>query len=169
VETAALPAALTAHLQTRLPDYMVPAHIRVLDTLPLTPNGKINRRALPTPTSDSLATVATYVAPSTPVEEQLAALWRATLGLEQVSIHDNFFDLGGHSLLVVKLRSLLQTGLQREIAVIDLFRYPTIHRFAHYLMQTAPDDTTTTMTTIQARADQQRAALRQRRQRKPQR
>ncbi len=168
VEAAALPEVLKAHLQSRLPDYMVPAHIQVLDTLPLTPNGKINRRALPTPTSDSLATVATYVAPSTPVEERLAAIWRATLGLEQVGIHDNFFDLGGHSLLVVKLRDLLQTELQREIAVVDLFRYPTIHRLAHYLMQTA-NGSTTTLTIAQARADQQRAALQLRRQRMQQR
>ncbi|WP_045771242.1 non-ribosomal peptide synthetase, partial [Xanthomonas albilineans] len=89
---------LRATLATRLPEHMVPAAYVQLDRLPLTPNGKLDRKALPAPDADALATQA-YVAPEGELETQLADLYRELLGVEQVGRHDNFFALGGHSLL----------------------------------------------------------------------
>ncbi|WP_152625171.1 AMP-binding enzyme, partial [Xanthomonas albilineans] len=89
---------LRATLATRLPEHMVPAAYVQLDRLPLTPNGKLDRKALPAPDADALATQA-YLAPEGERETQLADLYRELLGVEQVGRHDNFFALGGHSLL----------------------------------------------------------------------
>ena len=93
--------AQRARLKGRLPDYMIPSALMVLDSLPLTPNGKVDRKALPVPEQD--ADASGYQAPRTPIETTLADIWGDTLKLSQVGIHDNFFDLGGHSLLAVQL------------------------------------------------------------------
>jgi amino acid adenylation domain-containing protein/non-ribosomal peptide synthase protein (TIGR01720 family) len=90
---------LQAHLQTRLPDYMVPAHILLLERLPLTANGKLDKRALPTPGAVSRG----YVAPEGEVEEKLAAVWADVLKLERVGSSDNFFELGGDSILSLQI------------------------------------------------------------------
>src|SRR6185437_1437381 len=103
VASDAPPAAdLRAHLQTRLPAYMLPAAFVTLPALPLTPNGKVDRRALPAPegaSSDERA----YVAPGTPSEITLAAIWTDLLGADPIGVEDNFFELGGHSLLATQL------------------------------------------------------------------
>ena len=84
---------------------MVPAIFVMLETLPLTPSGKVDRRALPVPGSLRPALEDLYVAPRTPMEQQVAAIWCHLLGLERVGIYDNFFELGGHSLLAMQLLS----------------------------------------------------------------
>ncbi|MBV9787774.1 MAG: amino acid adenylation domain-containing protein, partial [Chloroflexi bacterium] len=94
-----LPSILRRHLQEHLPAHMIPAAFVVLDALPLTPNGKVDLRALPAPTDDRPELTPTYLAPRSGVERQIADVWQAALKLERVGIHDNFFDLGGHSLL----------------------------------------------------------------------
>ena len=110
-------------LKDTLPEYMVPAFYVPLETLPLTPNGKIDRKALPDP--DGELFVHQYVAPSTATEELLAEIWQDLLGQEQVGIHDNFFERGGHSLLVVTMiERMRQQGL--EVEVRTLFTNPTI-------------------------------------------
>ena len=91
---------LRDHLKSELPEYMVPSAFVKLDTIPLTPNGKVDRKALPAPDADALVTHA-WEAPQGPVEEVLSGIWQELLGVERVGRHDSFFDLGGHSLLIV--------------------------------------------------------------------
>ncbi len=126
VEAAALPAALTADLQSRLPDYMVPAHIQVLDTLPLTPNGKIDRKALPAP--EGIAGER-YELPRNEVERQLAEVWAEILKRPDLGIHDNFFALGGDSILSIQIVARArQRGM--HLTPRDLFAHQTIAALA---------------------------------------
>ncbi|WP_122562428.1 non-ribosomal peptide synthetase, partial [Pseudomonas viridiflava] len=125
--------ALRAHLTGHLPEYMVPAAYVALDALPLTQNGKVDRKALPVPSLDALAT-ATYQAPDTPIEQRLAELWAEVLEVERVGRHDSFFELGGHSLLAIRLVSLMQkSGLSLSLA--ELFQHPSIAALAGLLEQ----------------------------------
>ena len=96
---------LRAYVQGQLPEYMVPAAFVVLEALPLTPNGKVDRRALPAPETGRPQLAGQYVAPRTPVEQHVAAIWELVLGVEGVGVHDNFFALGGHSLLATQVVS----------------------------------------------------------------
>jgi amino acid adenylation domain-containing protein len=126
---------LRRFLQATLPDYMVPTAFVFLDTLPLTPNGKVDRRALPAPEGGRPELDATYVAPRSEVEQSIAAVWQELLHIDRVGLHDNFFDLGGHSLLLVQVHSKLRRVFQTDIAIIDLFQYPTINALTTYLSQ----------------------------------
>ncbi|WHS56692.1 amino acid adenylation domain-containing protein [Pseudomonas brassicacearum] len=120
--------ALRAHLQSRLPDYMVPAAYVRLDALPLTPNGKLDRKALPVPDQASIITRG-YEAPLGDTEITLARLWRQVLNVERVGRHDHFFELGGHSLLAVNLiEQMRQVGLSADVRV--LFGQPTLAALA---------------------------------------
>jgi hypothetical protein len=104
-DAQATDSELRAHLRESVPDYMLPQHFVHLEALPLTPSGKVDRKALPPPFVR--ADVATFVAPETAGERLLAAVWREVLGVERVSAHDNFFDIGGHSLLSLAVMSKL--------------------------------------------------------------
>jgi amino acid adenylation domain-containing protein/thioester reductase-like protein len=115
---------LQAFLKKTLPDYMVPSLFVVMDALPLTPNGKIDRRALPAP--KPAKSDANFVAPRNLVEQQLAEIWRRVLALEQVGIHDHFFDLGGHSLLAAQFLAQVREAFQIELPLTVLFDQPTI-------------------------------------------
>ncbi|MEK6284010.1 MAG: phosphopantetheine-binding protein, partial [Acidobacteriota bacterium] len=117
---------LRRHLQKKLPEYMVPSAFVVLSEMPLLPNGKVNRRALPN--LDEVAPVSTrsFVAPRTPIEEELAELWRELLKVEKVGIYDHFFELGGHSLLITQLASRIQKKFQMNVSLRSLFKSPTI-------------------------------------------
>ncbi|RKH59280.1 non-ribosomal peptide synthetase, partial [Corallococcus interemptor] len=116
--------AVRAFLKERLPEYMVPAAFVSLDALPLTSNGKVDRKALPAPQGTTLTS--SYVAPSTPTEEQLAALFTQVLRAERVGIHDDFFSLGGHSLLATQLMARVRSTFRRELPVRALFEAPTV-------------------------------------------
>ncbi|MFM7547880.1 MAG: amino acid adenylation domain-containing protein, partial [Cyanobacteriota bacterium] len=129
VDAAGLPAVLKAHLQSSLPEYMVPAAFVVLESFPLTPNGKLDRKALPAPEVDAYAT-GVYAPPAGPVEEALAALWGELLGIERVGRHDDFFALGGHSLLAVQVISRLRSSLGLEVSLAELFARPVLAEFA---------------------------------------
>ncbi|CUS36977.1 putative Multi-domain non-ribosomal peptide synthetase [Candidatus Nitrospira nitrosa] len=111
-------------LRERVPDYMVPSTIVVLESLPRNANGKVDRRSLPEP--DLRGSLQTFVAPRTDMETRLAREWAEVLGLPQVGIHDNFFDLGGHSLTAVQLVSRIQRIIGNPIALLDLFQAPTV-------------------------------------------
>ncbi|MBX3301082.1 MAG: amino acid adenylation domain-containing protein [Nitrospira sp.] len=121
-----------ARLGQVLPDYMVPAHVMVLEQLPLTPNGKVDRRALPAP--DLQRGETGYVAPRTPTEAQLATIWAEVLKRDKVGVEDNFFTLGGHSLLAITLlERMRQAGLATTVRA--LFAAPTIAGLARTLGQ----------------------------------
>jgi acyl carrier protein len=121
--------ALREALRGSLPDYLVPAAFVVLDALPLTPNGKVDRKALPAP--DFAADEEAYVAPRTPVEEELAAIWEKVLGRERVGATDDFFTaLGGHSLAATRVVSRVRAALGVELAVRTLFESPTVEALA---------------------------------------
>ncbi|HDN26118.1 MAG TPA: amino acid adenylation domain-containing protein, partial [Thioploca sp.] len=127
----------TAHLRDvlkeKLPDYMVPASFVFLSAMPLTPNGKIDRKALPNPQALRLDDEASYIAPETEIEHQIATVWQSVLQINKVGIHDNFFDLGGNSLLIIQVQNKLVEVLNKEVPVVAFFQYPTISALAHYL------------------------------------
>jgi hypothetical protein len=128
-------AELRAFLREKLPEYMVPAAFVELAALPLTPNGKLDRKALDTfaPLRSALEQV--DQTPTTELEKTIASLWQDALHLEKVGVHHNFFDIGGHSLLIVTLHSRLQKQIQREFPLVAMFQYPTISALAGYLSQ----------------------------------
>jgi acyl carrier protein len=129
-----------AFLQAKLPDYMVPAAWVVLDTLPLTPHGKVDLRALPPPDTGRPDLQDGYLAPRTPVEQVLAALWAALLAVDRVGVHDNFFtDLGGHSLLATQLVSRVRETFRIQVPLRLLFEAPTLAAFAEHLAGNAVD------------------------------
>ncbi|MEH2127084.1 amino acid adenylation domain-containing protein [Nostoc sp.] len=130
---------LRSDLKKKLPDYMVPSAIVILESLPLTPNGKIDRRALPAPEPSS-ELLEKYVAPRTPIEEVLALIWQQVLKVELVGRHDNFFELGGHSLLATQLISRVRTSLKVELPLRSLFAAPTIAELAPSIQQLQKQD-----------------------------
>ena len=118
-------AAVRAHLERRLPGFMIPGAIVTLQNLPMTDNGKVNRRALPPP-DWSHAEAVTKTAPSDPLELTLMRVWERVLGVSGIGVNDNFFDLGGHSLLAVRLLSEVERVVGRKIPLASLFRGATI-------------------------------------------
>jgi amino acid adenylation domain-containing protein len=133
--------ALRGHLRESLPEYMVPAAFVVLDALPLTANGKLDRKALPAP--ELASAEETYVAPRTPVEEVLAEIWAEVLRLERVGVHDSFFDLGGHSLLVMRLLAKIQATFDLDISIRTVFSMPTLEAMAGEIERKIYEDVAT--------------------------
>ena len=121
------PAEVRTQLGERLPAYMVPAAVVVIDALPLTVNGKLDKRALPAP---EYTAGDDYRAPGTPTEEILAGIYAQILGLERVGVDDSFFDLGGDSLSAMRVIAAVNTGLDAHLAVRTLFDAPTVARLA---------------------------------------
>lgn len=159
---ASSPAELRAHLQARLPDFMVPAHLVPLATLPKTPNGKIARNALPQPIAELITTPGEpFAEPAEGVEAQIAAIWRDVLKLPRVGKRDNFFDLGGHSLLAVQVHRRLRASFARPLSITDVFRFPTIEALSAHLGGADHDDEAVRQG--EARAASRRAALQRRR------
>ncbi|MEO3778890.1 amino acid adenylation domain-containing protein [Micromonospora sp. B11E3] len=121
-------AALRVHLARHLPEYMVPAHVVPLDQVPVTPNGKLDRRALPDPTAGTGRPP--HVEPETTAEKAVARLWSELLGVERIGVDDNFFDLGGHSMLIAQLIARLRAALDVEIPLDALLDNQTVRTFA---------------------------------------
>jgi hypothetical protein len=118
-------------LRRQLPEYMVPASFVSLDSLPLTPNGKVDRGALPVPEAPKEGGAAAYMSPVGEVEETVAAVWRELLGVERVGAEDNFFDLGGHSLLLAQVQDRLQALYpEAGLGIVELFEHPTVRSLA---------------------------------------
>ncbi|MGH8772943.1 MAG: non-ribosomal peptide synthetase, partial [Burkholderiales bacterium] len=120
---------LRAFLSAKLPAPLVPSAFVFLDSLPLTANGKVDRKALPAP-ERSVGSEQDFVAPRTPTEEMLAAIWAEVLKLDKVGIHDSFFELGGHSLLATQVIARVRTALHCELPLRALFEAPTIESLA---------------------------------------
>lgn len=127
------PDKLRSFLREKLPDYMIPSAFIVMDEFPKTPNGKIDRKALPLPENSRLRTGTDYAAPANSIEKRITAVWQEVLKLDRIGANDNFFDLGGHSLLLVQVSSRLEKELSRKVPVMELFKYPTIHTLSSYL------------------------------------
>jgi amino acid adenylation domain-containing protein len=130
---------LRSFLKEKLPDYMIPSAFVYPDALPITPHGKVDRRALPAPEQSRSELEAVYVAPQSEVERIIAEVWQQVLRIEQVGMHDNFFDLGGHSLLLIQIHNKFQELFKKEIPIADIFRYPTIKALAGHLTQKEND------------------------------
>src|SRR6185312_1516537 len=109
------PETIQRSLREQLPEYMVPSSLVPLKALPLMTSGKIDRRALPEPSIAEATLREDYVAPRTPLEKQLAAIWSELLGIEQISIYDDFFTSGGHSLLTVRLMTLIEQQIGKRL------------------------------------------------------
>jgi acyl-coenzyme A synthetase/AMP-(fatty) acid ligase len=120
-------------LRETLPEYMVPSTFVSLDALPLSPNGKINRLALPAPQALAKKSKKPFVPPQNELEETLADLWKEALGIESVGVDDNFFDIGGHSLLVVRLHRTIAGVVDSPVTLTDLYRFPTIRSLCEHL------------------------------------
>ncbi|MEV0536298.1 non-ribosomal peptide synthase/polyketide synthase [Kitasatospora sp. NPDC050463] len=129
-DAAVRPAELAAHLRDRLPDYLVPAVFTVLDALPLTPNGKLDRAALPAP---DLGSAEAGRAPRTPQEQILCELFAEVLGVSGVGVDDDFFGLGGHSLVATRLAARVRSVLGVELGLRTLFQAPTVAGLAEAL------------------------------------
>ncbi len=128
------PTELRVLLRTTLPDYMVPSFFVFLDAMPLTANKKVDVKALPPPAAvSSKSSEKTHVGPRTGLEVQLAALWQQVLGVNDVDVHDDFFDLGGHSLKAAQLFYLLEQVYGRHLPLATLFQAPTIAELASVL------------------------------------
>ena len=127
---------LRAFLKDVLPEYMVPAHILILEALPLTPNEKIDRRALPEPESETVAQQrSAMTAPQRHSEKLIGDIWCHVLQRTTIHIDDNFFDLGGHSLLLSRVNEELQRRFERDIPLIHLFEHPTIRSLSNWIDQ----------------------------------
>ncbi len=125
--------ALRESLRSQLPDYMVPSYFVAMDSLPLTSNGKVDRSALPAPESSSTESTAHYAPPRGELEESLAAIWQDVLKVDRVGVSDNFFDLGGHSLSLIRVHAAVQKHLGRKIPMVEMFQFPTVSSLAAHL------------------------------------
>jgi acyl carrier protein len=112
---------------------MIPSTFTILDVLPLTPNGKIDRRRLPEPEIQRSALSTQFVSPRTEIERTVARVWREVLDVPEVGANDNFFDLGGHSLLIVQVHSKLGSLFDHDLSVVEMFQYPTVRALADRL------------------------------------
>ena len=154
---ATLARELRSHLSQQLPPYMIPSTYQVLEAFPLTPNGKVDRQALPAPVPPAAAA---DHQPQTSLETTLAQIWRSLLQREAIRIDDNFFEVGGHSLLVVNAQIQIRQQLGMELTLMDLFRYPTIRTLAARIgeqqgKEADPSDRTAVLTAGKQRLKQQ--------------
>ena len=122
--------ALRSHLKKNMPEYFVPAGFAFLDTLPVTSTGKVNRQALLKMDVQQAAASEEYVAPSTEIEKELAAMWQEVMGIERVGMHDDFFELGGHSLIATQLAARIRDAFQFSLPLAALFETPTVAEIA---------------------------------------
>ncbi|MDF9553482.1 amino acid adenylation domain-containing protein, partial [Bacillus cereus] len=129
---------LKAYLKERLPEYMIPSYFMEMDMIPLTNNGKINRNALPEPDATGLIS-SDYEAPQTVIQKELVAVWKNVLGVGSIGIHDNFFDLGGHSLKATAVISEIHKVLHIEVPLKGIFMNPTIKELSRFIETSAED------------------------------
>jgi len=127
--------SLRSHLLKSLPDYMIPSFFIVIDRFPMMPNGKLDRKALPNPNLSVRLLSESYVAPRTPIESDLAAIWSEVLGIPQIGIYDNFFKLGGNSILAIKLIVKINKFYQTYLKISDIFICQIIETLASKIVQ----------------------------------
>ncbi|HEX2091361.1 MAG TPA: phosphopantetheine-binding protein, partial [Longimicrobiaceae bacterium] len=163
----ALGGELRDALRARLPEFMVPAMVVPISEIPLTRSGKTDRRALPDPRELQSKRRVEYVAPTGEVESSIVRIWQEVLGVERIGIHDNFFDLGGNSLLVVQAYDRMVEAMGEKLTLVELFQYPTVTLLAERL-STGQETAAASLKHAESRALKQREAMqRQRRQNTP--
>ncbi len=140
---------LKGYLQERLPSFMVPSAWIRLDELPLTPNGKVDRAALPDPEPARPESTASFQAPRTQTEEILAGIWERVLGVERIGRDDNFFSLGGYSLLATRIVSRIRESFEVELPVRSIFEWPTLAKLAERIEETMRSGSTLTLPPLQ--------------------
>jgi acyl carrier protein len=153
-----LAAQLRGFLREMLPEYMLPSVLMPLARLPLNRNGKLDRGALPEP-REGHTDVAPYEAPTTELEQRIAAIWQEALKVERVGLHGNFFDLGGHSLLMVQVHEKLSAAFGRRFSMVELFQHPTVASLAKYVAQQSSPDAARDDGKQQARDERARKQL----------
>lgn len=136
--TQDLAAELQSWLQQKLPDYMIPSTILILDALPLSPNGKLDRNALPAPDTVQDAVSSGHVEPRSDLEREIAKLLQEILQTCRIGVHDNFFDMGGNSVHLIQFHNRLERLVNRKIPVADMFRYVTVSSLGEYLTSPPP-------------------------------
>ena len=154
---------LRGHLKKKLPDYMLPSIFVKMDTMPLTPNGKIDRKSLPSPKMERPELSQELILPQDELQKSLSLFWGKVLKIDKIGIDDNFFDLGGDSLLSVQLVTLLEKEMKTDIPVVKFFQYPTIRSFAEYI-ESKKISKRDMQDRSESRASLQRKSLAQRRQ-----
>ena len=159
-------AELRQFLQEQLPEYMVPADFIVLDEWPRTANGKIDLQALSSPPEAPAESKAVYQPPQNELEQLIAGLWQEVLFVEAIDRDDNFFDLGGHSLLLMKVNLKLKHHCGKEISLVEMFKYPTIATLADFLSGQQNGDSPDSLQKIQERAANRRETSQQQRARR---
>jgi len=158
-------ADLRSYLQGKLPDYMVPAIFMTVEAMPKTPSGKIDRRALPAPDSQRQEQSQSYAAwfdfahqpPQSELECLLAGVWSKLLKIDRVGIHDNFFEIGGNSLMTLQVAVQVRELLGTDLPIVKLFQHPTIAQLANYLNE--GKSAIPSNNKFQDRADRQKAAF----------
>jgi amino acid adenylation domain-containing protein len=141
---------LQAFLKQKLPRYMVPARFMFVASLPLTPNGKVDRRALPAPEAVEITSHREFVAPRDEVESKLLEIWQSVLGIRTISVTDNFFDLGGHSLLVVRMMGLIERACGVRLPLATLFAGATVELLAKALLDAEPEKANSPVVAVQS-------------------
>jgi acyl carrier protein len=159
-------AELRQCLQEQWPEYMVPADFIVLDEWPRTANGKIDLQALSSPPEAPAESKAVYQPPQNELEQLIAGLWQEVLFVEAIDRDDNFFDLGGHSLLLMKVNLKLKHHCGKEISLVEMFKYPTIATLADFLSGQQNGDSPDSLQKIQERAANRRETSQQQRARR---
>jgi amino acid adenylation domain-containing protein len=142
---------LRSYLKQKLPHFMVPAAVVLLEAMPKTPNGKVDKRALPAPKDADFAATQEYVAPSTELETKLAKIWETVLDKKPVGIRDNFFELGGHSLLAARLMHRIEQQLNERLPLATLLQAPTIEQLAAVVQKEEGSSSWSSLVALQPR------------------
>ena len=158
------PGEMREYIMRNLPDYMIPDHFITLTEFPLTRNQKIDRKSLPAPDKSERTFKTSVVPPSNKSQIMIADAWKEILNINSVGIDDNFFEIGGHSLLLVRVFYKLQERISGELTIMDMFRYPTIRTLSEYLNGFSGDNAIVSVGSVNSRAQGRRAAILRRRQ-----
>jgi amino acid adenylation domain-containing protein/non-ribosomal peptide synthase protein (TIGR01720 family) len=157
---------LRTFLEGELPSHMVPSVFVMMDALPLTANGKVDRRALPAPDGTRQELRSPFVAAATDAEEKISAIWKEAIGIEAVGVDDNFFEVGGDSLIMIEVQWKVQEVFGRPVPLAEMFQNPTVRSLAAALDRPAADQDAAAVSSSQSRARTRLAAVKQREQRR---
>jgi acyl carrier protein len=158
IEPEAMVGRLKTYLREQLPAYMVPSRWVRVDEFPLTSSGKIDRRALPSVDSDGVNGNGAGQKPQSEIERVVAGVWQEVLDLETIGVEDNFFEIGGHSLMAVTVHRRLEEVFEKNFSMVEMFRYPTVGTLADYLRR---NGASRPKAKGQQRGEQQKRALEQ--------